>query len=58
MLQCTPVEIDGAIALISLVQFEGEVTKDSLFAGIVYGLHFVHPFVIIEIFISSCILNH
>ena len=58
MPQCTPVALDGAIALLSLMQFEGEVEKDILFAGIEYGQHFVPPFGIIEILIFSRIFNH
>ena len=57
MLQCTPVALDGAIALLPLVEFKAEVQKDSLFAGIAYGQNSVHPFVIM-IFTSSRSLNH
>ena len=57
VLQCTPVVLDRAIALLSLVEFKGEVEKDSLFAGIAYGQPFVPPFVIM-IFISSHSFNN
>ena len=57
MPQCTPVALDCATALLSLVEFEGEIEKDSLFAGMANGQPFAHPFVSI-IFISSRSLNH
>ena len=58
MPQCTPVVLDGAIALLSLTEFKGEVVKNVLFTGIAYSQPFYHPFGIKEIVISYRSLNH
>ena len=57
MPQCTPVVLYGAIALLSLKQFKGNIEKDILFAGIAYDQHFDYPFVIM-IFIFYRNFNH